>query len=394
MKIGMVLGSNFPPDIRVEKEARSLTKNGHKVYLLCQRGKNQSSKETIDGILVQRIPGYQNRLLRIMHTLIFYLNFYHRGWAKTIKKFIYDKKIDVLHIHDLPLVKTAVIISKKCNIPIVADLHENFPAYLSVEKIPLWKRIYFLNPKRWKRYEKKILSSLNHIIVVVQEAKERLIKSYQLNPDKITIVSNTVDIGQLNSILLNISTERYKDDFTISYFGGFGPHRGLDTAIKAMTFVAKKIPNAKLVLTGKGTNETELKILTKKLGLENKIIFTGYQPTGKLFSYISSSNICLVPHNKNPHTDATIPHKLFQYMLMKKPVIVSNCEPLKRIVNETRAGLIFEAGNPQDLASKIIQIYKSPNQYGENGYQAVLEKYNWSKEAEKLTKLYNKIKYE
>jgi len=207
--------------------------------------------------------------------------------------------------------------------------------------------------------------------------------------DKITVVSNTADIGHLSSIPLDKELiEKHKDSFIISYVGGFGPHRGLDTVIRAMILVIKEAPEARLFLVGGKRNEEKLKDLTKKLNLQSKVIFTGWQPAEKLATYIFLSSICLVPHYKSSFTDSTIPHKLFQYMLMKKPVVVSSCKPLERIVNETNAGLVFRAGDPQDLAEKIIQIYKNPNNYGENGYQAVIKKYNWENSAQKLINIY------
>jgi len=391
----MILDNNFPPDIRVEKEARSLINADHKIYLLCLKDKNQPFEELINNISIRRISIAQKWFIRKMNSLIFFTKFYHRGWAKEIEKLILEKRIESLHVHDLPLVKTALIIGKKYNIPVVADFHENYPACIRIYnyKTPLWKRIYLNNPKRWQKLEKECSEKVNKIIVVVEEAKQRIINDYNINSDKITVVSNTIDVDYFNSIPLDRKLiEKYKNNFIISYVGGFGPHRGIDTAIKSMNSVIKKIPNAKLLLIGGKVNEENLRKLTKNLELEKNIEFTGWQPSEKLPTYIFLSNICLVPHHKNPHTDNTIPHKLFQYMFMKKPVIVSDCKPLKRIINETKAGLIFQAGNPKNLAEKIIQIYKNPNQYGKKGHMAILTKYNWESEGKKLIKLYERIK--
>jgi len=110
MKIGMILENNFPPDIRVEKETRSLTKTGHNIYLLCLRKENQPFEELIDSIFVRRIFNNQNLPFRKANRLFFYIRFYHRNWAKEIEKIVSEKKIEVLHVHDLPLVKTALTV--------------------------------------------------------------------------------------------------------------------------------------------------------------------------------------------------------------------------------------------------------------------------------------------
>ena len=64
MRIGMILENDFPPDIRVEKEARSLIEAGHKVYLLCMQKKTGPSEEVVDNIFVRRIQGFKNFFLK------------------------------------------------------------------------------------------------------------------------------------------------------------------------------------------------------------------------------------------------------------------------------------------------------------------------------------------
>jgi len=80
-------------------------------------------------------------------------------------------------------------------------------------------------------------------------------------------------------------------------------------------------------------------------------------------------------------------------MLMEKPVVVSNCKPLARVVNETQAGLIFESGNVDDFSKACLELLdaKKRKQLGENGRLSVLKKYNWGKTGEDLVKLYGKI---
>ena len=101
-----------------------------------------------------------------------------------------------------------------------------------------------------------------------------------------------------------------------------------------------------------------------------------------------------MPHRKHAHTDATIPHKLFQYMLASRPVIVSNCRPLARIIEETGAGLVFESGNVSELAGRIAELVNNPGlreEMGSRGRAAAAAKYNWETEGYKLVALYDKL---
>ncbi len=400
--IGMILRGYFPPDIRVEKEAAALIKAGFFVYILCLNRGEERREEIVKGIYIKRILPQNNFFIKIIlriNDLIHGLFFIHILWAKEIKKFNKKNNVELLHIHDLPLVKTGIRIAKKNNIPVIADLHENYPAALQAydaNKSALHKFILspLKNLKKWIIYEKKCVNEADRVIVVVDEAKNRLLK-YNCPEEKIVVVSNVVDVKRVTGTKADKSIiKKYDNNFVISYIGGFGPHRGIDCVVKAMKYLGDK--KARLVLVG-NKNKTyykELKKLAIKYGVDQLIDFISWQPFEKILSYIKASDICLVPHNKSDHTDSTIPHKLFQYMLMEKPVIVSNCLPLKRIVEETNSGLVFEADNPRDLAEKITELYEKAikrRQLGKNGKKAVLKKYNWEKESVKLVGLYKQF---
>jgi len=400
MNIGMLLYAQFPFDIRIEKEARTLINAGYKVFLCCENRENQLSEEIIDNIHVWRLK--TSSLKKKIAKYSYMLNFIYPNWEKEITKFIRKFHIDVLHVHDLPLIKTALKTTQSLNIPLVADLHENYPAakkvYLTQNNYNYIIRRFTVDRyTRWKKHEEKVLKKVDRIIIVVPEAGERF-KRYGIDLKKIYVVSNTEDTYILKNQSLDKSiSEKYKNDFIIGYIGGLGIHRGIDTALRAMSFVHEKAPQAKLLLVGSDNKKwmRHLKnIITKEEINKQKIIFTGYKPFSKMYSYLNICDICLVPHNYSEHTDTTIPHKLFQYMLMRKPAIVSNCRPLARIVKETKSGLVFQANNAEDLARKILILFNNKKlrvQLGRNGERAVLKKYNWQNDAEVLLSLYRSL---
>jgi len=102
----------------------------------------------------------------------------------------------------------------------------------------------------------------------------------------------------------------------------------------------------------------------------------------------------LIPHVKSGHTDNTIPHKIFQYLYAGIPMIVSNCDPLVRIVKETNGGVSYRYDDPKELAIVIADFYNHPeklNDYIHHGRQAVIDKYNWEVDGAKLVSLYGQF---
>jgi glycosyltransferase involved in cell wall biosynthesis len=405
----MVLENYFPPDIRVEKEARSLLGAGHNIFLLSVGKEGMRPVEDVNGITVIRILPPQNLIKRVLGTFSFSILFESKFWRKNLEKVIKKYKIDIIHCHDLHLVKTSIYCAKKFDIPIVADLHENFPVSTKAwrsERTTLKTLIY----SRWifpypiwvyKKLEKLTLQKVTRIITVIDEGKDLYINGYHLPNKKITVVMNTEDLKAFNETKTSASlVSNLENNFVITYIGYFGPDRGVDTAIKSMPKIIQRIPTAKLLIVGgKGFegHDEQLKMMCKELKVEDHVIFTGWVDIELVPSYITSSDVCLVPHYANEHRNTSIPHKLFQYMSMKKPVIVTDCRPLKRIVEECNCGIVIPSRNHNKMAEAVISLYENKNireSLGENGRKAVYEKYNWENEGKKLVDLYKEIEKE
>lgn len=374
----MVLSDNtYPPDIRVEKEADALLKAGHEVFLVCSMAKGQDKNDDVKGLKVHRINIRQSLLIgHLLFQIIAFLKL-----LVLIRKF----SIDHIHVHDLPLAIPAILAGKISDRKVVLDLHENYPAMMALVSPNIVVSIL-------KKIEWFSCYHTDKIIVVVDEAKDRL-ADMGITKGKIHIVSNYADIEKLKHI---DDVKKPLNKPALVYSGGLSPHRGMDTVLKALAKVNKErnvylyiVGGSELELRRSGLNE-----LISDLGLGDSAVVTGWLPFEESIGYVRGSDICLIPHLKNPHTDATMPHKIFQFMYLEKPILVSDVTPLKNVVDETKCGLVFESGNDEDLADKIIQALNIQEQWrtmGENGKKAVIDKYNWKMESEKLIKLYEDI---
>lgn len=399
----MVVDGSYPNDIRVRKEAEALVNNGKKVLVVCPANRDDVIEEQINGVSVYRIGrNYSHAKKGVFDILesVFNVNpFFYFGLKKVFKKY----EIDFLHIHDLPLAGTGYLFKSKTK-RLILDLHENYPEALKTWF--LWKKntlirlknTIFMNPTIWSKKEKKYCNRYDKIICVVDEMKEKLVLKFNIDTDKLIVISNHEE--KRFAINFNDKVKQKiidKNTFSITYVGGFGPHRGLDTAIKGMSKISKQIPNAKLFLIGKGSTdvENELKEIVKKHNVMSYVSFVGYRPFKEVATIMRESNLNIIPHKANEHTNNTIPHKLFQIMMSKSLLLVSSCKPLKRIVEKYDAGLVFEADNFEDFSDKVIYTYNNfeiLNHKTENAYKAVIEKgENWETESLKLIQLYNDL---
>jgi glycosyltransferase involved in cell wall biosynthesis len=395
MKIGMMMKWKIPPpNVRIESEARTLAAAGHEVHLLIEGRRGEPEEETIGPVRVFR-GVRMGRPREIWHRYTFNFTFRDPLWAEAIDRFIHERRIDVLHVNDLPLLKEATIAGRRLHLPVVADLHENYPAGLQVWYTNRLKKMTIYNLSRWTRYERAALREVDAVIVVIDEAKDRLVR-LGLPADSIYVVPNTVSDEKRDAPLDAAVLERYRGRFVVSYIGGFAPHRGLDTVVRSLPLVRDRIPNLTLVLVGDGNEGYRRRIerLARALGCTELIDMMGWKSQDAIWSYIEASAVCLVPHARNPHTDTTIPNKIFQYLIRGRPVIVSDCPPLARIAAETGGGLVFKYDDPAALARAMVELYEDEpkrTSMARAGRQAVLDRFTWEKTSGPLIELYRRL---
>lgn len=395
MRIGFVL-CEHPLDVRIKKEARSLAKAGHQVFALLQERPTNQPVTEADAITVHYYPPLQSNGFRDAITFFRRMSFLSIPIEPLVEDFARKYEIDVLHVHDLPNVGTGIRVGKKLGIPVVADLHENHPAAVRAWiGRPRPSQLISTNQTIWHSYQSRCVYRADKVITVIEEGRDVML-GYGIDPYKVYVVPNYVDLGYLEAYAGSLEpVTGYEGRFVVSYIGFVGPDRGVDIAVKAMSKVSQYAPDVLLLVVGDaGDHPTyfqQVKQMVDPMGIQRSVELTGWQPFEKIPGYVAATAVGLVPHQRNPHRDNTIPNKLFDYMGFGKPVIVSDCPPLKRIVDESESGLVFRADDPEELAECILTLYNDnalATRLGRNGESAVRTKYNWTEAEAELLRLY------
>ena len=394
MRIGMILDKTFPPDPRVENEAEALIKAGHQVFLFCLKYKNELKSEVLNKIHVKRYRS--NKLEYKLSALAYTFPFYGNLMSKKISHFLLKNKIEAIHIHDMRIADAVFMANKKWNLPTVLDLHDNMPEviqlYPHLQKFP-GKQL--ISPQKWKEKEEEFIAKANKVITVSNEFVEEVIDRTKVNKDKVVLVPNTVRRSFYEQIVIDEDiTERFWKNFTILYLGDTALRRGLLTAIDAVDKLRSKIKHVKLVIVGESTTDEVLKNRVKELGLEDFVDFEGWQDISLFPTYISASDVCISPLYRNPQHDVAYANKIFQYMSFAKPVLVSDALAQKKLVEETKSGLVHKEKDAKDLADKIMTLYKDPNlreELGKNGKRFIEEEFVWEKVSNNLVQVYKEF---
>jgi len=385
MVILMLLEHNFPGDVRVDKEVQSLFEAGHKVIVASTTIGNMPEVERTGNCTIYRkkISPFINKSSVGALRFPFYFNF----WRSFLKEILKKERIDAIHVHDLPLAKVGLEFKRKHGVKLIIDLHENYPALLEISqhtKTLLGKLLS--SNKQWRRYEAKMAKNADAIVTVVQEMKNRICH-LSIEPNKIYVVENTPLISGL-VIEKNVDT----NFFTITYIGGITEARGLQYVLSGLAIILKTNTNVRLWIAGDGKYLNHLKAMANELGINDNVKFFGKVERSETVNMLAKTDIAVIPHVRSEQGDNSSPNKLYEYMDIGVPVMVSNCISVERVTKEAGAGFSYIYNSPEDFAEQLLKVIDKPETlfaFGENGKKSLLTKYNWNHSSQELIRLYS-----
>jgi len=384
----MVLENSFPPDERVENEIDILLKNGFQVTLVCTKRSGKSEMEEKDGLTIFRIP--LSKFIYKSSALALELPFYFYFWNKQLSDILNRTRFDAIHLHDLPLVKVCARLAEKYRLPLICDYHENRPEIMKMyHHVQSFPGKWLISVNRWLNYQMKESQKADRLILVTDEAKDYYINNYGLDPRKIIVLPNYIVLDRFRKLVPETSIQPADHDtFTVVYFGDTALRRGTLTILEA----ADKLKDKNICFLIIGTS-SEQDLLRKEATIRNlnNVTFAGWIPPAEAMKLISGTDAGICPFLKNIHHDTTYANKMFQYMALGKPVIVSDCTAQANFVTREKCGLVFEAGNADELCDRIIKL-TNRNEYdhlSKNASACVSEKYNWENYGRRLIELYS-----
>jgi glycosyltransferase involved in cell wall biosynthesis len=383
-----VWDADYPWDIRVEKVCRSLRQE-HDVHLVSRNSRRRHRYERYDGIHVHRLPALP-WLPRRANGIIGFPAFFNPLWIRAIWQTARTSAAGLLMVRDLPLALTALLVARARKVPLILDMAENYPAMMQ----DLWDSGRFRvgnlavrNPRVVRLVERISVRQADHILVVVDESKERLVRM-GVPASKITVVMNTPAVHRVDGHAAEGEPPigRPRDELVLVYLGILEVPRGLGTVIEALGEVRHLRPRVRLVVIGSGRDEGYFRDEARRLGVSDRVEFRGWVEHEQALACVAQCDVGLVPHHATESWQTTMPNKLFDYMAMGKPVIVSSARPTERIVTSERCGVVFEDRDASALAEAIASVADRGvrEDYGRRGREAVRRTYNWEADERRL----------
>ena len=305
------------------------------------------------------IPQIQNSDVKLFNVLLnlFPAKFILRKIGNyLVQKLLNDTnfKPDKLIISNVYWIDSLIELNKKLNIEIIYDCNDN----------PL----AFPNSKNKLNYFTKTLKYSDKVIIPFDSYKNFIPTKFH---NKIKIISNGVDSKLLsfkpNNHIINKLKKDKLNEKIVMYIGS------IDTRLdyKLLQNVISDLPDMKFIFIGNVKRQV-VNIFNKIRSYKNVNYLSSinYSDIGK---YLNYADVCIIPFQKNELSQYILPNKLFEYSLMKKPIIMTDFNIDLKNLNEN----FIIASSHFEFSKLIIDQIKNPQKLEE--LKLFAKNYEWSK---------------
>ena len=337
-----------------------LVERGHEVTLLCSRhDRSFPEEEEIDGIRIVR-RGNRNTF-----------NF-------TVPR-VYRREF-----RDVPF---DIVMDDLNKIPFYTPLYIRQPLFVMVHHIH-GSSIYgdtFLPAGLYVHLTEKIIPLFYRgvpFIAVSESTKAELVRM-GLRADDIEIIHNGVD-----HVAYGPDESIRSDDPLIVCVTRLKKYKGAHLLLQAMPKVKREIPNAKLVITGKGDYEPKLHALSRKLGLKDTVEFAGFVERGEKANLYRRAQVVV-----NPSAKEGWGLTVMEANACGTPVVAANVQGLRDSVKDGETGLLYPHSDIDAMADAIVRLLKDKELRTKLGEQSMAwsRKFTWDKAADEVEAMMGRI---
>jgi glycosyltransferase involved in cell wall biosynthesis len=353
--------------------AVQMAKREHRVFVFSSSIDSKNSVEEYDNITIYRYKkSFSIGIAPISIDILF----------KPLKLEI---DLDLVHAHigNLPAPLTAYRYAKKRKKPFVITYHEDSMGGFGslARKLGIFLFDHY--------FADKLLSSADIVLTPSQYYidKSNFLKKYK---NKLKVIPNGINLEEFE---VPYSKEECRSKLNlpiakniILFCGSLTPRKAPHVLIKAMKKIVKNNPDSYLVFVGDGMMKEKLEAMTLKLKLNHVVKFAGFVEEKFKPLYYKSADVFVLPSFSEGFGIV-----LLEASACGLPLVVSNLEVFKSIIEEGKNGLFSETGDAADLAKKIIYLLKNDDMRDKMGVDArkKVEEFSWKRIAEETNKVYD-----
>ena len=270
---------------------------------------------------------------------------------------------DIVHAHQARVLY--YLLSVKPTKPVIFHYHGASNKIQETNfKIAMW------------RYRNKISKIVSVSYAGISQMK-KLVKDISAD-----VVYNGVDTNLFNH---NLPTLHKKGTPQLLFVSGLRKYKKTRILIESMPLILEKFPDAYLQIVGEGEDYTVLQDIIKEKNLDNRVELTGKIENDELRLYYSSCDLYV-----SASTFEVCPVPTLEAMACGKPLVLSNIEPHREMINASKAGKIFSKSNPEEILTVVSEVFQDQENLGTLG-RKFAEVHDWIVISKQMAEIFESV---
>jgi glycosyltransferase involved in cell wall biosynthesis len=364
-RVAIVRHSFYPSELNVKREAEALRDSGFDVDVICLCERGEAPREDVEGIHVHRLP-VGHRRGKILRYLWEYNAFFILASIK-LAALHNRSRFAAIQVNTMPdyLVFVALY-PKLTGARVVLHLHEPVPELFGTMFPDRWYTRAFL--RLLAGVEQASIRFADRAITVTDQMRDNFVRR-GADASKIAVVVNVPDDryfqieryqhlrGKIDGIKRE---ERARGIFRVVTHGSIEARYGFDTIVRAVAVAQARVPGIEFRFMGGGDHLPAVLKLAEELGVADRVHYLGFVPFEQMVEEILLADMCVVAVEKNPYSVLVHTNKMFEYVALERPLIVSRLDAVAAYLPED-AALYFESGRHEELAERLVDVARNPD---------------------------------
>lgn len=237
---------------------------------------------------------------------------------------------------------------------------------------------------------RRCIKKADHIILCSFSAlKEFKRINKNLDNSRVSVIYNSVDLSKFDRLdQLEKSPSEPGEKLKVLFAGRLFWQKGCIFLLKAFEKLSKHF-DVQLDIYGKGPEEEKLKQFVLSRGLTKQVFFNGRVSNDFLLSKMKQADLIVSPSFREAQSMFVL-----EAMASKKPVIAFDIPAAREIITDGLNGFLAKAGDFTDLYEKMLLALsdsKLRSQIGNNAYDYIKLKHNWSIQIKKYLQIYEEL---
>ena len=354
-----------------------------------KQGQTAAEVEDVDGLRFYRSPvpapgrSGLNELRQV------------RAVQARIEQLARELKPDILHAHS-PVLNAipAIRAGRKLGIPVVYEIRA-FWEDAAVDHGTTTEGS--LRYRATKGLETWAIKRADHVFTICEGLRADIV-GRGIPAAKVTVIPNAVDIEsfQLSGDADPVLREQLglAGTTVVGFVGSFYAYEGLDLLLDAFPALLQKRPELRLLLVGGGPQDANLKAQAERLGVADKVVFTGRVPHNQVSRYYDQIDLLAYPRHSMRLTELVTPLKPLEAMAQGRLFVASDVGGHKELIRDGETGKLFKAGSATALAAAIDDMLAHRERWPAMraaGRHFVEDVRNWTNSVAKYRAVYERL---